>query len=207
MNQDFFHHFSLLKFYVALWDSNIYGRFLSYRILLRDNRVTGPAATSKWNKYYWRPTYGSSFHRCLRYQKQSRYLCLLHSVFQSQRDVNHLPVISVTPRAECSHCSKHSEWSVYVQTRQCFSTPASLYYCALEPDFFFVKALKSDSECVESWRCWKRNGKFICEGFNTLHVFLSFFWISVDTSIDPFTFEWIYNKAGEILHKGSGWWK
>lgn len=126
----------------------------------------------------------------------------------------------------CSQCFNHSVmWTICLsslsllvlkagivrstQTGQCMFKPdnvsalqqAFIAMCWNWIFFFFFKPLKSDSVCVENWRRWKHNCKFICECFNTLHVLFSFFWISVDTSIDPFTFAWIYNEVGEVYTK------
>lgn len=132
--QGFFDHCSWFCSLMGL-KYTIQEHFLSYRI-------THKATGRKWHKYSRQLAYENSFCWYLRFTKQSWCLFLLLSAFQSLRHVNHLPVISITPCAESRHCSNHSNCSVYVQTRKCFSTPASLYSAAR-------------LNCFRQRTCWK----------------------------------------------------
>lgn len=57
------------------------------------------------------------------------------------RHVNHLPIISVAPCAESSHCSKHSNRRVLVCSAGCYY--GVFHFFVL---FFVLEALKSDCE-------------------------------------------------------------
>lgn len=101
------------------------------------------------------------------------------------------PALSVAVIASCGPSARHLRHSLYWKqalfkalklvslfsnqtTFQHSNKPLLLSVWTVFLFFVFLKALKSDSELVENWHCWKLNVKFICESFSTLHVF-SFF--------------------------------